>query len=99
MKDTLTRIERWYASQCDGSWEHQYGLRIDTIDNPGWQVQVDLSGTPLRERTFDELNTDRTEANWLRCRVREGKFEGFGGPGNLKEILIVFLEWTEPLKI
>jgi hypothetical protein len=95
MEDALTRIEQWYASQCDGSWEHQYGLRIETIDNPGWRVHIDLSGTQLRYRTLDEMSVDRTETNWLRWRAGDGKFEGFGGPGNLKELLHKFLEWGD----
>ena len=95
MDDVLARIERWYAGHCDGSWEHQYGLRVETIDNPGWRIEIDLIGTPLLQRTLDELMVDRSEADWLRYRVRDGKFEGFGGPGNLKELLLIFLAWAE----
>lgn len=98
MDDVLSRIEQWYASQCDGSREHQYGLRIETIDNPGWRVHIDLSGTKLHHCTFDEMSIDRTAANWLRCRIGDGKFEGFGGPENLKELLLVFLDWMERSK-
>jgi hypothetical protein len=28
-------LEAWYASRCDGEWEHGYGISIETLDNPG----------------------------------------------------------------
>jgi hypothetical protein len=30
----------WYTKQCNGDWEHSYGIRIDTIDNPGWSLTL-----------------------------------------------------------
>ncbi len=35
----LSRLQRWYSAQCDGDWEHGLGVRIETLDNPGWMVQ------------------------------------------------------------
>ncbi|MBC6448487.1 Imm53 family immunity protein [Actinokineospora xionganensis] len=26
--------QRWYQSQCDEEWEHELGVKIDTLDNP-----------------------------------------------------------------
>nr|TKK07812.1 hypothetical protein SrhCFBP13529_11555 [Stenotrophomonas rhizophila] len=43
----LDRLQKWYADQCDGDWEHSFGIRIDTLDNPGWTVSVDLTDTAL----------------------------------------------------
>ena len=42
-----SRIDRsrktgdWYLSQCNGDWEHAYGVKIDTLDNPGWTLEVE----------------------------------------------------------
>jgi Immunity protein 53 len=47
--DNISWLEDWYETQCDGDWEHQHGLKIDTLDNPGWQVQIDLDGTRFSE--------------------------------------------------
>ncbi len=33
--DLLTWVQRWYLDQCDGEWEHEWGVKIDTLDNPG----------------------------------------------------------------
>ncbi len=41
-------IEAWYVSHCDGEWEHEFGIRIATIDNPGWHLEIDIVDTSLR---------------------------------------------------
>ena len=30
------RLQKWYKSQCNGDWEHSFGIKIETLDNPGW---------------------------------------------------------------
>jgi hypothetical protein len=59
-------------------------------------VEIDLFGTDLGSRMFDELRIERMENDWIQCRVHAGKFEGFCGPGNLRELLLVFLSWSSP---
>jgi Immunity protein 53 len=27
-------VEEWYSRQCNGEWEHGFGVEIATIDNP-----------------------------------------------------------------
>jgi hypothetical protein len=36
----IEQIQGWYAAQCNGDWEHRYGVSIDTLDNPGWSVTL-----------------------------------------------------------
>jgi hypothetical protein len=31
----LEFIVAWFARHCDGDWEHDLGIRIATLDNPG----------------------------------------------------------------
>jgi len=45
--DNMSWLTRWYATECNGDWEHQSGIRITTIDNPGWNVNINLYGTLL----------------------------------------------------
>ena len=42
MADTapLSYLTAWFARQCDGDWEHDLGIRIETLDNPGWAVDI-----------------------------------------------------------
>ena len=38
----IEQLQAWYAAQCNGKWEHTYGIAIGTLDNPGWSLSVDL---------------------------------------------------------
>ncbi|MFE4959105.1 Imm53 family immunity protein [Streptomyces sp. NPDC056653] len=31
----LDWLQNRYAQQCDGDWEHEWGVKIATLDNPG----------------------------------------------------------------
>ena len=90
---TLERLARWYESNCDDEWEHSYGIKIDTLDNPGWRVEIDLRGTPLVSRPFiaheDQYSDER---QWLRCWRDDGSFQIACGPIRLEDGLRVFLE-------
>ena len=48
--ESLVRLQLWYSRQCDGDWEHGLGIRIESLDNPGWSVRIDLKGTNLDGR-------------------------------------------------
>jgi hypothetical protein len=97
----LEWLSRWYAAQCDGDWEHSYGVTIDTLDNPGWAVKIDLIGTPLEDAPFDAVvcNLDAPDddpaVRWHSCKVAEKRFEGAGGADELATIIGVFREWAE----
>jgi hypothetical protein len=91
---TLERLQRWYEDHCDGDWEHAYGVTVGTLDNPGWFVTVDVTGTPLASAAFSPIQDLDHERDWLACKVEGGKFHGHGGPAQLERILDVFLSWA-----
>ena len=91
----LGRIQRWYAAQCNEEWEHAYGVTIGTLDNPGWSLTVELQDTPLMGATFAEIKETGEEICWYHCRVRDGKFEAFGGPHMLGKLADIFLKWAD----
>jgi len=93
--DELSWLQDWYLSQCDGNWEHTYGMKIKTLDNPGWAVEIDLSNTNLAGWTHEELNTDLGDNDWIVCRIRNEKFQGFGDAMKFKTILRTFRKWVE----
>jgi hypothetical protein len=92
--DVTKRLQAWYSAACDGSWEHQHGVHIDTLDNPGWAVRIAVEGTNLEGKGFVAVAIDRSEDDWVRCEVKGGLFEGVGGATNLTEILDIFLRWS-----
>jgi immunity protein 53 of polymorphic toxin system len=93
--DVLEWLQRWYGAQCNGRWEHAYGVRIDTLDNPGWRVSIDLKETRASGARMVPLVTDRGEDDWVRCEVRDGVFLGHGDPGKLALILGQFRNLVE----
>lgn len=86
-------LQRWYDRQTDGDWEHSYGVRITTLDNPGWGLTVDLAHTELAELHFAEVSEVEHERDWMVCRVRDGQFQAYGGPLMLGRMLEVFADW------
>jgi hypothetical protein len=40
------------------------------------------------------VSIDRSESDWVRCRVEDGSFQATGGATNLVEILEIFLRWA-----
>jgi hypothetical protein len=90
----LTWLQDWYSSMCNGDWEHQNGIEISTIDNPGWHLRISLKG--LRPLKSGLTRTRERESDWLQCAVKEDFFEASGGPTNLNDMLGVFREWIEP---
>ena len=93
--DLFNWLQNWYDSQCDGEWEHSYGIEIETLDNPGWIVVINLLETELEDRKFQEVSVHRNESDWIDCSVKNRKYQGAGGSFNLLEILNVFREWAE----
>ncbi len=95
MSDALQDLQRWYLAQCDSDWAHSFGVKIDTLDNPGWSLHVDLSGTPLAERFFQPVSRPDHPSEWLHCKRTDTQFQGAGGPLMLTELIRVFLSWAE----
>ncbi len=98
--DLLSWLQGWYFAHCNGDWEHNYGPSITpcitTIDNSGWTVSIALTGTRLETVPFELLFIEREEHDWVHCKVEQGYFVGYGGPGNLIEVINQFREWANP---
>jgi len=91
MKD-VEWLAQWYADQCDGEWEHDYGVHIETLDNPGWRLRIDLAATPLASRTF---TPERFESDaWVRFWCESNVFHAAGGPMSLPVMIGRFRQWA-----
>jgi hypothetical protein len=97
MRSALARLSSWYLAQCDGDWEHDSGVHIDTLDNPGWMVDINLVGTPMEAVPF-HTHEDRYEDKtlWLCCWRDTTHFHARCGPERLEEALLEFLSWAAP---
>lgn len=98
----LSRLMRWYDANCNEEWEHSCGVKIDTLDNPGWLVVINLEGTGIALESIPPTKVYRDKDDWFECSVQPGcvftsdgeghsKFVGYGGPRNLEEMIGYFL--------
>jgi hypothetical protein len=92
MKPSL--LEEWCASRCDGIWEHGYGVRIETLDNPGWRVKIGLHDTPKELQELERVVIQReTQNDWIQYWTEDKAFHVACGPLNLSEALEIFVQW------
>jgi len=86
----LEWLEEWYESQCNGNWEHMFGIKIETLDNPGWDISIDLEDTDVNSAPKEWTLIENYEERWLGFRIKDNKFEGSCDPKNLGTLISVF---------
>ena len=95
----------WYLAQCNEDWEHQYGVSIGTLDNPGWSLTIDLEQTSLEGQPFAPISENVAgshassqgldgEVQWMDIKVEGTKFKAYGGPRDLSRPIAVFRSWV-----
>ena len=96
-------VDAVVSAECNGDWEHSYGVKIDTLDNPGWLLKVDLRETSLQGRPFDrvehgvlasDLEEWRSSGSWWVARVEGEIFEASCGPLDLPAVIQLFRNWV-----
>ncbi len=92
--DIMMWMQDWFQKHCDGDWEHEKGITISSLDNPGWSVEIYVVNTELENKQFTPVKIDKGQLDWLHCKVEDGFFKGYGGPKNLLQILDMFRQWT-----
>lgn len=85
--DPFAKLQAWYKDRCNGEWEHQYGINIETIDNPGWLVTIDLVATPWEDLDVERVSTISSETSWFHYQIMDGQFIGSGGAKNLPDVI------------
>ena len=96
--ELLNRLNKWYQTHCDGSWEHMFGINLETMDNPGWELVVDLADTLLEDVEFQTIqrgDPEDSEGSWIHCFTEKSRYIGRGGIGDLDEIITIFLDWAD----
>jgi hypothetical protein len=102
--ECLEWLMRWYLAECNSDWEHSYGLKIDTLDNPGWSLKIDLRETELEGRPFQrvakgeaasDLEEWQRSGSWWVADVKADAFEAACGPLDLPAVIQLFRDWVE----
>lgn len=102
--DDVAWLQSWYSSRCDGEWEHHHGLQLQTLDNPGWWLRIDLAGTGLEGCPFPEVREGepsedlaawQKRGSWWTVSVKDCKFDAACGPLDLISVIRIFRGWVE----
>lgn len=91
----LNWLQNWYKTNCNGDWEHTYGIKIETLDNPGWSVVVDLKETNLEHLTREYTLIENSDDDWYALSITDSRFEASSDPSKLEFLLYKFKEIVE----
>lgn len=93
--ETTDWIQHWFKNNCDGDWEHGNGIQITTIDNPGWDVEIDISNTSLANIEIPWVLNESSKQDWYGVKIENHVFNASGDSGKLTFLLGLFKEMIE----
>ncbi|SFR51865.1 immunity 53 family protein [Maribacter stanieri] len=96
--DILDWIQDWFKENCDGDWEHGEVIQITTIDNPGWEVEIDISNTSIATMELDWILNETSKQDWYGVKIADQKFTAAGDIGKLKFLLGLFKEMIDKIE-
>jgi hypothetical protein len=85
----------WFNSNCEytlDGWEHHSEISINTLDNPGWSVEIKFSDI-ITNKEFHNIIIDNGDNDWINCKVINNTFKGYGDNSKLLEIINIFRDW------
>ena len=92
----LSKLMTWCSAQWDDELEHDLGVSIETLDNPGWMLKVKLVGTNLAEVEMPELEEGSDDSSypdtspWIHCSIQNREFVGASDLSQLHRLISVF---------
>lgn len=97
--EVLEWIQNWFKDNCDGEWEKSEVIQITTIDNPGWEVEIDISNTSIANTTINWILNENDKQDWYGVKIEDQKFTAAGDPEKLIFLLGLFKEMIEKIEI
>lgn len=94
-KRSVDFLQTWYSDRCDGDWEHEFGIKITTIDNPGWLLEVDLVGTDSEGFSMEKSRIEKGRERWMISWSDGKKFRVACDPLSLSESFVLFESFVE----
>jgi len=91
----LEKLQNWYLAQTNGDWEHSYGIKIQTTDNPAWHIEIDLNETPFETVEKDYHLHQKSEQDWYAFQIKNKTFVGVGDISKLDFLLGIFFQLIE----
>lgn len=98
MRETelLSWICNWFEEECNGDWEHENQIKIETVSNPGWSITIDLDQTYLED--IKEIKSgliEKSDNDWYFFSLKNKKFDASGDLSKLALLLSIFKEIAE----
>lgn len=90
--ENIEWLTDWYKSNCDGDWEHSFGIKIETLDNPGWLFEADLTDTNYEGRVI-LIQTHNSENDWFEINSDGNLFKAVGDSTKLPQLINMFKEF------
>ena len=102
MSSIIQWLQDWTKSQIDGDWEHELGVSISMLDNPGWILRADISNYGDFLKETKPLGRDN-DVDWIDFEIRVIAktyvyIEIFGDISKLNKILYSFKAIIEELE-
>jgi hypothetical protein len=93
--EILDWISNWFSSECNGDWEHENQIKIETVSNPGWHVTIDLTDTFLEDVHIDNGTIEKSGDDWYFFVIKDKQFRASGDLTKLPFLLNKFREIVE----
>lgn len=94
----LDWIQDWFKNNCDGEWEHGSGIQIATLENPGWEIEIDISNTSVATLNIPWILNENSKQDWYGVKIENQKFIAEGDAGKLEFLLDLFKEMIVKLE-
>ena len=88
-------IQHWFKANCDGNWEQGNGIQITTLENPGWDVEIDISNTSMANIEIKGVLNETSKDDWYAVKIENQKFNASGDASKLVFLLGLFREMIE----
>ncbi|WP_299102714.1 immunity 53 family protein [uncultured Winogradskyella sp.] len=96
--EILEWIQDWFQSNCDGDWEHGDAIQITTLDNPGWDVEIDISKTSIANLEIKWVLNENGKQDWYGVKIQNQRFRAAGDASKLIYLLNLFREMIEKIE-
>lgn len=68
----ISKLEKWFKKKCNGDWEHQGGILIESTDNPGWYIKVDFDNLDCpNAKALEKSSIRRTDSDFITFKYDE----------------------------
>ena len=91
-------IQNWFKDNCDGNWEKGEVIQITTLDNPGWDIEIDISNTSLANIEINWILNENTKQDWYGVKIENQKFNAAGDSKKLEFLLNLFKEMIDKIE-